>query len=136
MDTQTNSHLTLKEYATVHGVSETTVRRRIRAGLLEAELRHGRYFIVDGEHETSQSEHEDSQPEQANGLSPAVVNQMQSEITHLRDQLASRDKQIDQLSHLLAMTTQQNGTLTKRLPQQRESWLSRLKARFSGEVEE
>ena len=126
---QAHSHLTLKEYATVHGVSETTVRRRIRAGLLEAELRHGRYFIGD-------SEHEDSQPEQANGLSPAVVNQMQSEITHLRDQLASRDKQIDQLSHLLAVTTQQNGALTNRLSQPRESWLSRLKTRLSGEVEE
>ena len=61
---------------------------------------------------------------------------MQSEITHLRDQLASRDKQIDQLAHLLAMTTQQNGALTNRLPQPRESWLSRLKTRLSGEVEE
>ena len=40
-----NKPLTIKEYAVSQGLSETTVRRRIRAGGLDARLEHGRYFI-------------------------------------------------------------------------------------------
>ena len=39
--------LIINEYAASHGLSETTVRRRIRAGGLGARLEHGRYFIYD-----------------------------------------------------------------------------------------
>ena len=45
MTTQMNKPLTIKEYAVSQGLSETTVRRRIRAGGLDARIEHGRYFI-------------------------------------------------------------------------------------------
>ena len=44
-----------------------------------------------------------------------------------RDQLTNRDKQIDQLSHLLAMTTAQNGELTQQLPPPRQPIIATLK---------
>ena len=47
MNTQMNKPLTIKEYVASQGLSETTVRRRIRAGGLGARLEHGRYFIFD-----------------------------------------------------------------------------------------
>ena len=71
MDTQMNKPLTIKEYADCHGLSETTVRRRIRAGGLDARLEHGRYFIygqngVHSEKEANtQNGKEDTQTEQA-----------------------------------------------------------------------
>ena len=59
-----------------------------------------------------------------------LVDQMQSEIAHLRDPLTSRDKQLDQLSHLLAMPTQQHTVLTNQLPPPRKPILARLKSLF------
>ena len=64
--------LTIKEYAASHGLSETTVRRRIRAGGLDARLEHGRYFIYgqNGDHSGGEANtkngQEDTQTEQAN----------------------------------------------------------------------
>ena len=72
MDTQMNKPLTIKEYADCHGLSETTVRRRIRAGGLDARLEHGRYFIYgqngdhSGEKANTQNGKEDMQFGQAN----------------------------------------------------------------------
>ena len=54
------------------GLSETTVRRRIRAGGLDARLEHGRYFIYgrngvhSGEKANTQNGKEDMQFEHAN----------------------------------------------------------------------
>ena len=42
-----NKPLSINEYAASQGLSETTVRRRIRGGGLGARLKHGRYFIYD-----------------------------------------------------------------------------------------
>ena len=47
----------------------------------------------------------DEQPERE--TDSRLVDQMQSEIAHLRDQLSSRDTQIDQLNQILAMTSAQ-----------------------------
>ena len=44
-DTHMNKLMTINEYSASHGLSETTVRRRIRAGGLGARIEHGRYFI-------------------------------------------------------------------------------------------
>ena len=124
MDAQTNNHLSIAEYATRHGISATTVRRRIRAGVLAAEMRHGRYFITDNEPDNNAAEQETSQNEQ-------VHNQAdQSEIAYLREQLATKDKQIDQLSKLLAMTTQQNTAITKQLPPPRQTLIGTIKTLF------
>ena len=121
MTTQMNSHLTISEYAARHGISESTVRHRIKTGLLDAAMESGRYAIHD-DTLPNQDEQVDeavaSHNEQPEPSAP-LVDQMQSEIAHLRDQLSTRDKQIDQLSQLLAITQQ--------LPAPRQSVFSKLK---------
>ena len=65
--------LTIKEYAASQGLSETTVRRRIRAGGLDTRLGHGRYFIFgqkgvhSGDEAHRQNGHVDMRIDQANG---------------------------------------------------------------------
>ena len=134
MNTQMNSHMTIAAYAARHGISESTIRRRIKAGLLDAELRNGRYMIADdkaGDGLPSQDEQVGQPDEKAAGR---LVTQMQSEIDNLRRQLSNRDTQIDQLNHLLAMTTQQNSTLTQQLPAPKQPILDRLKALFGSQT--
>ena len=69
--TQMATPLTIKEYATYHGLSETTVHRRIRAGGLDSRFEHGRHFIFDqngvysGDEANTQNGQVDIQIEQA-----------------------------------------------------------------------
>ena len=48
-----NTQVTIAEYATRHSVSVTTVRYRIKAGVLSARFHHGRYLI--NEHAVAQN---------------------------------------------------------------------------------
>ena len=98
MDSHVDSQVTISEYASRHGVSASTVRRRIKAGALSARLVGGRYFINDEQVDSQSSQVDQSE----------LVAQLQSEVEYLRDQL---DKQ----TSLLAVTTQQNASLTKQL---------------------
>ena len=112
-----DSQVTISEYASRHGVSASTVRRCIKAGALSARLVGGRYFINDEQVDSQMDSHVNSQDDhgtdQVNSQSSQVdqselVAQLQSEVEYLRDQL---DKQ----TSLLAVTTQQNASLTKQL---------------------
>ena len=145
MDTQMNKPLTIKEYAVSQGLSETTVRRRIRAGGLDARLEHGRYFIYgqngvhSGDEAHTQNGQVDTQFEQANDkensrephpISPErndqqpLISRLTSEVDYLRDQL---DKQ----THLLAASTAQNSDMVQKLnPPPRPSWVERVRNRF------
>ena len=125
MNTQMTTPLTIKEYAASHGLSESTVRRRIRASGLGARLEHGRYFIYDqnGVHSEdeahTQNGQADTQIEQASDKEDsqesnpvfsqqtdqqALIDRLTSEVDYLRDQL---DKQ----THLLAASTAQNNNM-------------------------
>lgn len=128
---QTNSHVTIADYAARHGISESTIRRRIKAGLLDAELRGGRYMIADDVADDGLTS-QDEQPDR--GADERLVDQMQSEIDNLRGQLSNRDTQIDQLNQILAMTTAQNSTLTQQLPAPRKPILDRLKSLFGSQA--
>ena len=129
MTTQLNKPLTIKEYAASQGLSETTVRRRIKTGGLDARLEHGRYFIYDqnGVHfedeAHTQNGQADTQIEQASDKEDsqesnpvvsqqtdqqALINRLTSEVDYLRDQL---DKQ----THLLAASTAQNSNMIVQL---------------------
>ena len=145
MDTQMNKPLTIKEYADCHGLSETTVRRRIRAGGLDARLEHGRYFIYgqngdhSGEKANTQNGKEDMQFGQANDHvdshelhadSPerseqqVLIDRLTSEVDYLRDQL---DKQ----TQLLAASTAQNSDMVARLnPLPRPTWVESVRTRY------
>ena len=138
MDTRQDTQYTIAEYAARHGISPNTVRRRIKAGTLNAEKVDGKYLIPATDGEGNQ---ESNRPVNRIDQSP-LVDQLQSEIAHLRDQLSTkdsqlsnRDNQINQLNQLLAMTSAQNGELTKQLPAPRQSLLHQLRsaiARLTG----
>ena len=44
MNTQLNGQMTIKDYANQHGLSVSTIRRRIKSGVLPAET--GRWQVV------------------------------------------------------------------------------------------
>ena len=122
MDTQ----VTIAEYAKRHSVSVSTVRRRIKTGVLTARLVSGRYFIVEQEAGQS-SEQLDSQRAQVadRAEQSVLVDRLQSEVDYLRGQL---DKQ----TSLLAITAQQNTTLVKQLDSPpRESVAMWLRSKLS-----
>ena len=134
MDTRQDTQYTIAEYAARHGISANTVRRRIKAGTLNAEKVDGKYLIHDADGASNQ---ESNRPVNRIDQSP-LVDQLQSEIAHLRDQLSTkdsqlsnRDNQINQLNQLLAMTSAQNSELTKQLPPPRQGVLTKLKALFT-----
>lgn len=81
-------------------VSEKTIRRWIQSGKLKAELVDGRYDVQ-----------VDRQTDQTTDQT-ALIDQLRSEIDHLREQLARRDEQIDHAQQLLAMQTKTTAALT------------------------
>ena len=124
-----NKPLSINEYAASQGLSETTVRRRIRAGGIGARLEHGRYFIYgqngvhSGDEAPTQNGQVDTQIEQASDKEDsqeskpvfsqqtdqqALIDRLTSEVDYLRDQL---DKQ----SQLLAASTAQNSNMMVQL---------------------
>ena len=145
MNTQMNKPLTIKEYAASQGLSETTVRRRIRGGGLDARLEHGRYFIYGrngvhpGEQSHTQNGQVDTQIEQANDKEvsqqpnaisaerpdqQALIDRLTSEVDYLRDQL---DKQ----THLLAASTAQNSDMVQKLnPPPQPSWFEKARRKI------
>jgi len=126
--------MTIAEYATHTGLADSTIRRRIKRGALPAHQVDGRWLI---DVDTAAPEQSPSQSPNRDEQSP-LVDQLQSEVAHLRDQLSAkdeqlstRDRQIDQLNQLLAMTSAQNGELTKQLPAPRQPLLDQLRSTIS-----
>ena len=122
------------------GVSEKTIRRWIKQGKLHAEKVDGRWLI-------EISETNDRTPGQYDQLDDrtALIQQLQSEVEHLRsqlkEQLAEKDKQIDShaqqndhLTQIVAMSQKNIGALTEQLNDSRQmiedmrsrSWWKRI----------
>jgi DNA-binding transcriptional MerR regulator len=96
-------NMTIQEATQHFHVSEKTIRRWIKQGKVEAELRDGRYLVsVTG------------QSGQTVDQTP-LIEQLRSEIDHLREQLARRDEQIDHLTQLMAMQSKTTAALTEQL---------------------
>ena len=51
---------------------------------------------------------------------PVLTGQLQSEISHLREQLARRDEQIDHFQQIVAMSQKNIGALTEQLDDSRQ----------------
>lgn len=108
-------------------VSEKTIRRWIKQGKLQAEKVDGRWLIEIDDRTPGQYDQSDDRT--------ALIKQLQSEVEHLRlqmkEQLTEKDKQIDHLQQLLAVSsksiqqlTEQN---TRRLEDKRKrSWWKRI----------
>ena len=110
MNTQLNGQMTIKDYANQHGISESTIRRRIKSGALPAKQVDGKWYI--------EVEQVPSQVEQVNNHLETVDNplvaHLESEVEYLRDQL---DKQTQRL----AAATKHNVDLIQQLPPPRRS---------------
>jgi len=98
--------MSISDYAKWRSVSESTVRRWIKSGKVSAQQAKGRWLV-------NVPMQADRQSEQANQSSPLVVH-LQSENEYLR-------KQVDHLTQVVAMQTQQQGDLVKRLESPRRS---------------
>ncbi len=120
--------LTIKEAAEHFNVSSITVRRKIKSGELDAD-KVGNQWFVHVEQETYQNEQAVNQVDR-----PVFTEQLQSEISHLREQLIRRDKQIDHLTQVVAMSQKNIGALTEQLDGSRQmiedmrsrSWWKRI----------
>ena len=106
--------LTIKEAAEHFNVSSITVRRKIKSGELDAD-KVGNQWFVHVEQETYQNEQAVNQVDQ-----PVFTEQLQSEISHLREQLARRDEQIDHFQQIVAMSQKNIGALTEQLDDSRQ----------------
>lgn len=130
MTTQTDTPLTIQEYATCHGISERTVRRRIKAGVLSARMEHGRYLVygqngVQPEGEAARQNGKEStqigNPDvQSNGhenhaaaperdAQQALIDQLTTENEFLREQLRAQTN----TTNILAASTVQNREMAK-----------------------
>ena len=106
--------LTIKEAAEHFNVSSITIRRKIKSGELDAD-KVGNQWFVHVEQETYQNEQAVNQVDQ-----PVFTEQLQSEISHLREQLVRRDEQIDHFQQIVAMSQKNIGALTEQLDDSRQ----------------
>ena len=108
--------MSIKDAAAYFGVSDKTIRRRIKAGELQAQQSEGRWIV-----EVVQS---NVQPDVAPSI--GETQQLRAENEHLRQSLARRDTQICQLNTILALQTHQNDSLVAKLPNPRPTLGERL----------
>lgn len=103
------------------GISERTVRRHAKQGQIKSKLEEGRrFFWVDIDR---------TMPGTATD-SGALVEQLRSEVEHLRDQVQVKDKEIDELHQLLMIEKKQGQLL---LEYKRPFWRKWFKRRREGE---
>ena len=106
MDIQTSTQMTIKEAVKFYRKSDKTIRRWIKEGKVTASQIEGVWYVYPDEQDVVSP---DVQPD----VEQNMVEQMQSEITHLRGQ-------VDQLTKLLAMATQEKHLMLERLPAPQE----------------
>ena len=124
--------MTVGEACNHFGVTEKTIRRWIHSKRIDAHKNEdGRWSI------SIPPEQPDNDQTDVQTTAAGLVDQLHSEIAHLRDQLSTkddqlstRDTQIDQLNKLLAMTSAQNNALTEKLPPPRQSIFAKFKSIF------
>ena len=124
--------LTVAEYCRKFGTADSTVRHRVKTGKLQSErIDELLYIVTDGDDIATSSDEQ----------SQAVVEAQREEIQFLRQQLqetcTEKDKQIEELHQLVAMTqksvnqlTAQNQLLLEDTQQQPSFW-QRIKSHFA-----
>ena len=101
------NRLTIKEAMAFYGKSDKTIRRWIKIGKVEGEMIDGLLYVY--------PEPDDEQPSASpNDQADSEKEQMQSEITHLREQ-------VDKLTSIVALSTQQNNLMLEKLPTPNEN---------------
>ena len=93
--------MTIQEATHHYRVSEKTIRRWIQSGKLKADLIDGRWVVQ-----------EDRQHDQTSDQT-VLIDQLRSEISHLRDQLVRRDEQLSHAHQLVAISQKSIQQLTE-----------------------
>ena len=111
--------LSTAEYARKYKISTETVRRRIREGRLQAELRDGVYWIKDPEADTTQDDTKTTQPDDT-VTTQELLQEKDGRIADLKHELDEKNRQIeeilkqqDQGQQLAAMQQKTIATLTE-----------------------
>lgn len=123
-------HMTTTHAAEHFGVTAKTIRRWIRNGKLEAEMRDGRWIVhleaLSGSHDAHHGSH--------GAHLHSQLSRAEEEIAYLRDQLDRRDEQVENLTQLLAIAQKNVAVLTEQLSASRQmiedmrrrSWWKRI----------
>lgn len=117
--------MSIKEAAVHFGVVERTIERRIKKGELDASKVNGRWVVevaIDNDPTPVPTPSSSD-----NTPSMAELQQLRSEVKHLRSLITGKDTQIDQLHKLLAKSTNQNDALVAKLPSPRVPLAQRLR---------
>ena len=114
--------MSITEAAAHFDVSDKTIRRWIKSKRVDARKNGDGKWSVHVGHAQPDTDRTEVQPSDH-----ALVDQLQSENAHLRDQ-------VDRLTQVLAMQTQQNSVLTNQLPPPRQPILTRLKSLFGSQA--
>ena len=106
--------LSLQEYAAATGVSEVTVRRRLKKGELTGEQEQtpqGYRWIIITEDQELSGETPDEQASSQAGV-PRVIDLLEQQVTFLRDQLQVREREVERLHIIIS----QQATALQALP--------------------
>ena len=115
MNTQSTTKMTVPEAMTFYGKAASTIRRRLRDGELKGEKIDGSWYVYPEPNHEQDDASQEVQLETEQTVSEGETEQLRSETQYLRDQVARRDQEIDQLTNLLMLSTEQQGVLLKKL---------------------
>lgn len=101
--------LTIQKAIDHYDRSDKTICRWIKAGRLTAALEDGIWYVYPDEQDNVSSEI--VQPD----IQGFELDLLRSENQYLRERLASRDKELEAITELLRLTTQQNSGLLEKL---------------------
>tara|TARA_B100001013_G_scaffold343157_1_gene270341 strand:- start:189 stop:620 length:432 start_codon:yes stop_codon:yes gene_type:complete len=99
--------LTIPQAVKHYQVSERTLRRWIKSSKVKSELIDGRHLISI---ELTDDHDNDSDVDKSNS---ELLEHTRQENTHLREQLSKKDKQIDELHQLVALSQKSVNQLTE-----------------------
>ena len=125
--TRQTRQLSISDAAKHFNVSERTIRRRIKAGVLDAVLVKGRYIVHAGLDNVDESvDNVDTGPDPVNpDRGDQLIFQLQAENAHLKEKLSRSDFEIahlsdlveektDQIKHLRAQLAEKDNQLARR----------------------
>ena len=121
-----NNSLTITEYAQLFNLSPHSVRKKVNSGELPAEKTGGRWIIKVDLDESPLNQEVNPEVNQANQeLNLSLIKNLEQQIVDQKDQLVTKDQQIERLQSALDQSQQLHAMSEKR----HESELSEIKGR-------
>ena len=121
-----NNSLTITEYAQLFNLSPHSVRKKVNSGELPAEKTGGRWIIKVDLDESPLNQEVNPEVNQTNQeLNLSLIKNLEQQIADQKDQLATKDQQIEKLQSALDQSQQLHAMSEKR----HESELDQIKGR-------